>query len=179
MKSKAFSIVSIIIGILVLTTTFSYPLYPTLTLGIVSGFFLGIAAIVLGILGIKKNKSKLGIIGIVLGIVTLILAILSYGGFFYILSFILALIEYPFHDIGDCENIQDQYARDLCYTNELIYPFNLSICEKIQGLTEKAECYGYIAYNLQNSTICDGLQDENVTNGCYEVLNYYTSVYKK
>ncbi|MFT4261029.1 MAG: hypothetical protein ACMXX9_01200 [Candidatus Woesearchaeota archaeon] len=47
------------------------------------GFFVGIAAIVLGIIAFKKYKNKLGIIGLVLGILGVLSTILLYGSLFY------------------------------------------------------------------------------------------------
>lgn len=65
------------------------------TLGIVSivvglisfvpliGFFLGIAAIILGILALTVKKSKLGWIGLILGIMGILITVGLYGGLFY------------------------------------------------------------------------------------------------
>ena len=68
-KSKTLGIVSIVIGVV--------SFIPLI------GFFLGIAAIVLGIIDIKRNKSKLGIIGLILGIVGILITIGLYGSLFY------------------------------------------------------------------------------------------------
>ena len=47
------------------------------------GFFTGIAAVVTGIVDIRKNKSKLGVIGLVLGIIGIIITVGMYAAIFY------------------------------------------------------------------------------------------------
>ena len=68
-KSKTLGIVSIVLGAISFIPLF--------------GFFLGIAAIVVGIIDMKKNKSKLGLIGLILGIIGMLVTIGLYGGLFY------------------------------------------------------------------------------------------------
>ena len=68
-KSKTLGIVSIVLG--------AVSFIPLI------GLVTGIVAIILGIIDIRKNKSKLGIIGLTLGILGILVTIGLYGSLFY------------------------------------------------------------------------------------------------
>jgi len=69
-KSNTLGVVSVLFGILSLVPLVGIP--------------SSIIAIVTGIMDIKKNKSRLGKIGLVLGILGLLITIVLYGGLFYL-----------------------------------------------------------------------------------------------
>lgn len=68
-KSRTLGIVSIVLG--------AVSFIPLI------GLFTGIVAIILGIIDIKKNKSRLGIIGLILGILGIFITVGLYGSLFY------------------------------------------------------------------------------------------------
>src|SRR3989344_6747086 len=68
-SSKTLGIVSIVLG--------AISFIPLI------GFFIGIFAIIVGIVDIKKNKSKLGLLGLILGILGIFITIGLYGSLFY------------------------------------------------------------------------------------------------
>lgn len=89
----------------------------------------------------------------------------------YFLDIILGEIKLPINvsrkHLFICEEIDNVYPRDLCYSRIAAIENDTLICDKISIETYKDHCYRAIAWNLLDPQICGGILDILLRTDCY------------
>lgn len=70
----------------------------------------------------------------------------------------------------NCEEIQEQELRDLCYSSLALAESDEKICDKIQNTTTADLCYQTVAYMKQDPVICEKIQDHLKKGECVQEI---------
>lgn len=70
---------------------------------------------------------------------------------------------------SECEEIQVESIRGLCYTSAAVTSMNESICEKITMESQKAPCYLGVATAKNDPEICTRIEEEEERDLCYNI----------
>lgn len=82
----------------------------------------------------------------------------------------LALVSMSVYDVSICSQIVDNETRIRCFDRMAIQTQDVSICNSIQETEQKNECYRHVAAAKKDSSICNLISDKDNVSDIYFCL---------